>query len=278
MTDSASRQPKGIPVGGQFAATSHAEPELGLASPRRPELEGWPSTLPDPQVSFTLGDDGVITTSVEVGGEPAFEIWNPGDDVHSTETTVFVHPELEHDDVAAAAENWSTLRHNEIASDLRAEMRAATERSRARVLAKATGVPQQQTDNQLAAIIETNSHARSQSVRDVELASTALAARKILEVHPNAAYAEIRTCSWDNGEFVDGAVIKDSSYTQLHDLQDEGDDTAPESKTIVDLLKNLEAEPHNSYWSGAFSTGSYGDEIYTIDLRRAAAWAPGGEA
>ncbi|XAS69261.1 hypothetical protein V3C33_08430 [Micrococcaceae bacterium Sec5.7] len=29
-TDTAARQPKGIPVGGQFAATAHAEPTVGL--------------------------------------------------------------------------------------------------------------------------------------------------------------------------------------------------------------------------------------------------------
>ena len=33
-TDNASRQPKGIPVGGQFAATTHAEPELSLTAPK----------------------------------------------------------------------------------------------------------------------------------------------------------------------------------------------------------------------------------------------------
>lgn len=32
-TDTAARQPKGIPAGGQFAATSHAEPDVALAAP-----------------------------------------------------------------------------------------------------------------------------------------------------------------------------------------------------------------------------------------------------
>lgn len=34
MTTQSARQPKGVPVGGQFAATTHAEPSLGLAGPR----------------------------------------------------------------------------------------------------------------------------------------------------------------------------------------------------------------------------------------------------
>lgn len=32
MSESTARQPKGIPAGGQFAATSHTEPDLSLAS------------------------------------------------------------------------------------------------------------------------------------------------------------------------------------------------------------------------------------------------------
>lgn len=36
MTDNVSRQPKGVPVGGQFAATTHAEPSLALSKPATP--------------------------------------------------------------------------------------------------------------------------------------------------------------------------------------------------------------------------------------------------
>ncbi|HAG58658.1 MAG TPA: hypothetical protein DEP82_06395 [Arthrobacter bacterium] len=38
-TDTAARQPKGIPAGGQFAATAHAEPEVALAATSTPELK-----------------------------------------------------------------------------------------------------------------------------------------------------------------------------------------------------------------------------------------------
>lgn len=37
MTESTARQPQGIPVGGQFAPTTHAEPEVALAAPARPQ-------------------------------------------------------------------------------------------------------------------------------------------------------------------------------------------------------------------------------------------------
>ncbi|WP_026551371.1 hypothetical protein [Arthrobacter sp. H20] len=33
MTENPARQPKGIPVGGQFSATSHGEPDLQLEAP-----------------------------------------------------------------------------------------------------------------------------------------------------------------------------------------------------------------------------------------------------
>jgi hypothetical protein len=38
-TDTAARQPKGIPVGGQFASTTHAEPEVALAATSTSELK-----------------------------------------------------------------------------------------------------------------------------------------------------------------------------------------------------------------------------------------------
>jgi hypothetical protein len=36
MTENITRQPQGIPTGGQFAAVAHAEPEVSLAAPARP--------------------------------------------------------------------------------------------------------------------------------------------------------------------------------------------------------------------------------------------------
>lgn len=50
MTTNTSRQPKGVPVGGQFAATSHAEPDLVLGVPA-------PATEPEAEVHFDA--DGV---------------------------------------------------------------------------------------------------------------------------------------------------------------------------------------------------------------------------
>ncbi|QOT19202.1 hypothetical protein [Paenarthrobacter sp. YJN-5] len=76
MTENAARQPKGIPTGGQFAATNHAEPALNLAS-RRPELDGWPEHLPEPEVAVNIDDAGAISTAVSIEGEPVFTVWTP---------------------------------------------------------------------------------------------------------------------------------------------------------------------------------------------------------
>lgn len=38
-TDTATRQPKGVPAGGQFAAASHAEPGVALSLPTTPDLQ-----------------------------------------------------------------------------------------------------------------------------------------------------------------------------------------------------------------------------------------------
>jgi hypothetical protein len=50
--DTPARQPKGVPVGGQFAATTHAEPELSLTAPKVTSKGRTTSvTLPDGTVA-----------------------------------------------------------------------------------------------------------------------------------------------------------------------------------------------------------------------------------
>lgn len=87
MTDNISRQPQGIPVGGQFAPTSHAEPALVLGGPAPasfvpfrgsvelhesgfgalPEL---PASIGTPEVTFDFNNDGQLETQVTVDGSP----------------------------------------------------------------------------------------------------------------------------------------------------------------------------------------------------------------
>lgn len=275
MTENISRQPKGVSVGGQFAATAHAEPDLSL-TPRRPELDGWPESLPEPEVSFNLGDDGVITTNIDVNGEAAFEVWNPGDDVHSTETTVFENGWSEED--TDAAEEWAKGKHQKIADTLHTEMHGAVERARARVLAEATGTAPQLSDDELGNLVGLNQAASYAARRDAEFAATAIIARGVLKDHPDASHIGLRIDSADNGEFVSGAVVYNADYKALgsYDAEaqylEDGEDYR--GAGFAEHFGSLEATPENAWWSEYKMPGIDPDDVYTINLRKAAAWTP----
>jgi hypothetical protein len=273
----ADRQPKGIPAGGQFAPSAHGEPGLSLTAPaRRPELDGWPAHLADPKVSFVVTDEGKIITSVTDPSGDFIEVWEKDDGSDGYDGHALGEWDGADDDDIDQAQEWLTSRHIGIAAQVRTEEKAAVERARARILGQATGIARPVTEEELAAVVEHNGAAARQALRDMELASAGLAARKILAAYPTAETAEIRTDSWDNGEFVAGAIVRDSGYNRLKEYF-EDDDNLEATKDVVGLLKNLDSDPHNSHWAGAFSTGSYGENLYTIDLAKAAAWTPAGE-
>ncbi|GAA4034584.1 hypothetical protein GCM10023063_18370 [Arthrobacter methylotrophus] len=273
----ADRQPKGIPAGGQFAPSAHGEPEMSLTTPaRRPELDGWPEDLPEPELGFHVTDEGQILSSATLPNGDFIEVWEKSNGSDGYDGHTFGEWDGADDENLEQAEQWLTGRHIGIVAAVRAEEKAAVERARARIMANATGIASAATDEELASTIEHNGSAARQALRDVELASAGLAARKILADHPTADTAEITTDSWDNGEFVSGAIVRDSGYNRLTEYF-EDDDNSNGAKEVVGLLKNLDAEPHNSHWAGAFSTGSYGENLYTIDLKKAAAWTPAGE-
>jgi hypothetical protein len=284
MTDNASRQPKGIAVGGQFAATSHAETSLDL-TPRRPELNGWPESLPEPEVSVHFGDDGVITTNVGINDQTAFEVWNPGDDVHSTQTSTFFMKELQDDAVFDAAEAWAKAKHEQIADDLRAEMHAAVERSRARVLAAATGTAPQLTDEELGNLVGLNQTAAYNGGRDAEFAATAVIARGVLKDHPDASHIGLRIDSGDSSEFVSGAVVYNANHEVLGSynadeqfLTEADEDESYRGEGFVEHLGGLPANPDTAWWAEYNMLGIDPDDVYTIDLKKAAAWTSGATA
>lgn len=86
MTITPTRQPHGIPVGGQFAVTSHAEPGFGLkasAPAASVPLQGGlvdlhessfgslpelPASVGQPEVTFDFNDDGKLETHMTVDG------------------------------------------------------------------------------------------------------------------------------------------------------------------------------------------------------------------
>lgn len=269
------RHPKGVPVGGQFAASTHGEPDVTLAA-ARPELEGWPTNLYPPTVNFLVSDEGKVITEVHDISGDFIQVREKNDGSGGYDGHALGEWDGASDEDLEQAQAWLTGRHKVVVASVRAEQEAAVERARARILAKVTGEAAPATDEELVAVIDTNAAAARQALRHVELASAGLAARKILEEHPEAAYAEIKTDSWDNGTFVAGAIVSDSNYGPVQEYF-EGDEESDTAKEVVGLLKNLDAEAQNSHWAGALSTGKYAEDLYTIDLQRAAAWTPAGE-
>jgi hypothetical protein len=73
-TDHAARQPKGIPAGGQFAATAHAEPELSLTAPKVASRGRTTNvTLPDGTVATRIHnflDGQAITVQDAIDFQP----------------------------------------------------------------------------------------------------------------------------------------------------------------------------------------------------------------
>jgi hypothetical protein len=283
MTTEPNRKPEGIPAGGQFAAQLKSDDVVSLGTPtRRPELNGWPESLPEPEVTFHYGDDGVITTNVAINGETAFEVWNPGDDVHSVETTVFDMSELEDDDISDAAENWAKGKHEQIADDLRAEMFAAVQRSRAGIMAKATGVPVPQSDEDLEQLVSASFVTYNAVQRDGELASTALLARGVLKEHPDAHAIGLVVSTADDSDYVSGAVVYNENREQIGYYDEEDTYNTEEDRPdrpFLQHLASLAPASDNAWWT-QFNVRPVRDreDLYTIDLKQAAAWTPGSAA
>lgn len=92
MSDTTARQPKGVPVGGQFAATSHAEPELTLKpAPRKVTSKGVQTTvtLPDGSIAQRTSLKGNYTHAVVRGPEvPELVIANREHQIAAAEKTI----------------------------------------------------------------------------------------------------------------------------------------------------------------------------------------------
>lgn len=280
MTENITRQPKGVPSGGQFAATSHTESSVSLTPGRTPEMEGWPEALYPPNVSFMVSDDGqIITETTDVSGD-FIQVWEKNDGSGGYDGHAVGMWEGASDEDIEQAQNWLIERHKVISAAAREEVKSVIERSRPRILAKATGMRAEATTAELSAFRARSLEAANQADEDLELSSVALSARAVLEQHPTAATAHLQGGSWDNGEFICGAIIHDTEGNRLYEYVETDGATDEEERDnyVVDTLRSLNANPEQSHWAAAFSTGSYGDELYTIDLRTAAAWTPGDEA
>lgn len=254
---------------GKFGAQLHAVSDVAIANPERPEwLNGWPETLPVPELSFHVGDDNVITTSADIDGETFVEAWNPGDDVHSQESHAF-DLGIGTEDEVEAAEEWIKTKHEQIAANLRAEMHDAVERARHRVMAKTTGQPVPVSDEELDAIITVNSVVLNQAQKDMELASTARLARGALEDHPTAESIVLAVAEVDaEGDVVNGFSVRDADGNELAEY---------DAHASTGWASHAASLPAGNAWWDRYTPKSYKDPeaAYTIDLKAASAWSPG---
>lgn len=119
MTETNARQPQGIPVGGQFAPTFHAEPGFGLGSPAPAvsvpfhgsvelhnnhfgNLPPLPASVGTPEVTFDFNVDGKLETHVTVDGSK-MSFWN--DDMADQITNTVESGRVGEDDAAP----WSGI-------------------------------------------------------------------------------------------------------------------------------------------------------------------------
>lgn len=96
MTTTA-RQPKGVPVGGQFAATAHAEPDMALAAPAAPPI----SVPSDPKWFKLVYEDQPSNGERRSYARIALEESLAGDDfsiVHEEDSRKEIRAEAERDD------------------------------------------------------------------------------------------------------------------------------------------------------------------------------------
>jgi hypothetical protein len=132
-TDAAARQPKGIPAGGQFAATAHSEPSLNLSpagdqsytaqlsttvklrNASFDQLPDWPATMPEPEVSFSF-EGGKCETNVTVD-DKMMCFWDSDSDGTINDTDNGTNPWEDFDEEAQEmALEWGKRVHQRIDS------------------------------------------------------------------------------------------------------------------------------------------------------------------
>lgn len=279
MTDIKARQPEGIPTGGQFAAAQHAEPDLTLGTAgRRPELDGWPVSMPEPQLKIEVADDCTVTTVLDVEGHGTIRVYT---DNPSTGRCDYEQFEGEFDDVDEDTMEevvaWTSNRHLEMESDIREEMNAAAALARGRIAARATGKPTPATDEELDDLVLGAGNVIAETRNTSELAAMALASREILRLHPNAATGILDYTHEDDGDYVSSVRVMDAEGVELAEY---GENPGQDPDNVVDRIRALSPDADNSAWSSytlraeGFNVSSFEEDSRTLNLVKAAGWAP----
>jgi hypothetical protein len=211
----ATRQPKGIPVGGQFAATAHSESDVALQQPTFTEYEApitgtaklnlgsfeklpeWPAGMPEPSVTYDF-DDGKVNTYIDIdpsGSIRSMRFWT--DDIDGTHNTTDhgENPWEEFDEEdQEAARAYGKEVHERIDSSTYGVMLEATTQGKVReiILAHATGQPveaqksSEPTREQLAERAGQKYMAAQKALKDHDRLSMASLSAEIKAVFPTA--------------------------------------------------------------------------------------------
>ncbi|MHA7295172.1 hypothetical protein [Arthrobacter sp. HLT1-21] len=258
MTESIARQPQGIPVGGQFAATSHSEPaltlpphvsathtadysgQLELNTYTFDELPTWPEDLPEPSVEFDF-DDGKVQTRITVD-DKTMHFWNSDLDGTMNSTDYGEDPwedfDLEDNEVAMA---WGKAVHERIDSNTYGAMLDVVHQPQVSeaIMAHALGKPSTSqpapaqpldlTDDTVRASYEAPLRKQIEELRLKEQRSLLIGcAKNIRDESPQIQSFEIRRDYADcieltdvrdkDGNLVDGAAIRMAQFRIARDV------------------------------------------------------------
>lgn len=243
-----------------------------------PQFEGWPESLAEPKLDYSVDSDGSVQTKLTAEGQGELGFYSND----SAAEFGYEHFQGNFDvdeEVLEQVVEWASAKHLKIERAVMAEMQTAAAAARGRILAGAGMKVPAPTDEELQDLTMQTGYIVSKAKETSELASTALVARHILAENPEATHAEILVDEVDDGEVVTGVAILDANRDTIAEYSSDWD--MDNESPVLDTLLNLEANPADSHWERYTSidpTASHEDlqrNAYIIDLARAAAWTPG---
>ncbi|MEH0110766.1 hypothetical protein V6N00_13730 [Tersicoccus sp. MR15.9] len=235
MTQQQARVEKGVPTGGQYAATSHTEPDVALTPAAEAPthftvpLTGtanipaggptefdapWPSSLPDPEIDVQMSDNCTVETYVSVDGK-TMSFWN---DSYGSMDTISCGDEdpwedMDHETREQARRfGRSAHRRAEWAAHTAMELAIAAPQVRKAICAAAAGkTPQPQQDlrdKETRDATAMRLESRYQEVRE-QMQRTYLVgvAVELQASYPQVASFELREADYD-------------SVPEMHDVRD----------------------------------------------------------
>lgn len=248
---------------GRFGHQLHSEdPSVSVST----DSPVWPGTLPEPVIEMHLGDTGLVTTEITVGGEMFSSTYNRWDDKDDIETDMYVSSVDHSDEDSEQAEEWAIAQHKKITAELREVTERAFDTAKHAAVARATGKPVELTVSDLHVFARDSEEIGRQATRDAALANTCIIARGILEAHPDAVYMAVDFKDTDLAPFV-GVLNKDRQHIMTH-YPDEAD-TLPWVGSIR-KLRTVDAEIFDKLDE---DRGLRTEKI--IPLGTAVSWTPG---